>query len=98
MMPPLESSKTGLSCMALSRCVDVPVLHVLALVPKTKHPHTPPWMTAREAQIPPLSVETRWPTCPAPTFLGTMNDPSETCVFDANPLGGSPQDGRYERE
>jgi hypothetical protein len=97
-MPPLGLRKTGQSCMALPRCVGVPVLHALAdLVPKTKHPHTPPWKTAREAQIPPLSVDGMVPPCPAPTFLGTLMQPGETCPLHANPLGGSPLDGAHER-
>ena len=97
-MPPLGPRKTGQSCRALPRCVGVPVLRALAdLVPKTKHPHTPPWKTAREAQIPPLSVDGMVPPCPAPTSLGTLVLFSETCASRANPLGGSPRDASYER-
>jgi len=40
------------------------------LVPKTKHPHTPPWKTAREAQIPPLSVDGWSPRAQPPHISG----------------------------
>jgi hypothetical protein len=68
-MPPFGPRKTGQSCMALPRCVGVPVLRAMAaLVPKTKHPHTPPWKTAREAQIPIPSVDEMVPRAQPPHF------------------------------
>lgn len=69
MMPPLEFRRTGLFCKALSRCISVPVVHALALVPTTKHPHTLPWTTAREALIPPPSVDAVVPV-PSPHISG----------------------------
>ena len=85
---------------------DRPVLHgfvslcrrarLARLWPWFPKNQTPPHASlddGQEAQIPPLSVETRWPTCPAPTFLGTMNTSVKPVSSMRNPLGGSPQDG-----
>ena len=46
----------------------------LGLGSHNQTPHTLPWTTAREAQIPPPSVA-RGSPCPAPTLLGTLTGP-----------------------
>ena len=55
--------------------MSVPVVHAWALVPTTKHPHTLPWTTAREAQIPPPSIDAVVPRAQPPHFWAHSLNP-----------------------